>query len=313
MPFDPFASRISAAARLRNGGWPKPVPTTTTSSRAQATSRFAAFFASCCLLSCLPAPLTPDEREFVPAVTLPSCPGDNDGIITALELPIAIGATARYRVGTDISVDVDGVVDDSGEVVWDLSLPAPASQPIASLSAESMEGQWFAPLFPGATVAAPLAPGNAQLGPLLVDDDGWYLLGAASQAQDPAEGVTRIVYDEPVVVYPLPLSLGTRASSTSRATDALLFGVPTSFIDDTTVDVVRRGRLILPDLVLDNTLQVTVRLRRTLVAGDVQQVSHHFVHECLGEVARFSSPAVPLSERLDDDFNVAAEVWRLSL
>jgi hypothetical protein len=71
--------------------------------------------------------------------------------------------------------------------------------------------------------------------------------------------------------------------------------------------------VILPDLVLDNTLQVTVRLRRTLVAGDVQQVSHHFVHECLGEVARFVSPAVPLAEPLDDDFAVAREVWRLSL
>jgi hypothetical protein len=55
------------------------------------------------------------------------------------------------------------------------------------------------------------------------------------------------------------------------------------------------------------------RDRGQQLAGDVQQVSHLFVHECLGEVARFASEAVPLGETLDDDFAVAAEVWRLSL
>jgi hypothetical protein len=162
-------------------------------------------------------------------------------------------------------------------------------------------------------VAAPLAPGNAQLGPLVVADDGWRLLGAASQDEDPPEGLTRVVYDTPTTLYPLPLALGASVSSSSRAANALLLGVPTAFVDDTDVEVVRRGRVILPDLVLDNTLQVTVRLRRTLLAGDVQQVTHVFVHECLGEVARFVSPALPLADDLPDDFAVADEVWRLAL
>ena len=56
-----------------------------------------------------------------------------------------------------------------------------------------------------------------------------------------------------------------------------------------------------------------MKLERTLVAGDVQQVSYHFVHECFGEVARFISAAVPLSEELDEDFTIAREVWRLAL
>jgi hypothetical protein len=71
--------------------------------------------------------------------------------------------------------------------------------------------------------------------------------------------------------------------------------------------------VILPDLILDNTLMVTVRFKRTLLAGDVQQISHHLGHECLCEVARFTSEAVPLDEELDDNFAVASEVWRLSL
>jgi len=175
-----------------------------------------------------------------------------------------------------------------------------------------MAGQWFEGLFPGATVAAPLVPGNSQLGPLVIGADSWTLLGAASKDEGPAEQ-TRVVYDVPTVLYPFPLQLGTTATSSSRAQNALLVGIPTAFVDDTEVEVTGQGRMILPDLILENTLRVTVRFARTLLAGDVQRVSHLFVHECLGEVARFSSPAVRLDEELDDDFAVADEVWRLAL
>jgi hypothetical protein len=278
----------------------------------------AAVAAACAVVlvastGCLPATLPDDDAAWVPAVAPPSCTGDNDGTITAAELPVAAGVVARYRIGQNVEIDVDGVVDDDGVIVWDLSRPDPSDEPVASLTAESIDDQWFADLFPTATLLAPLSPDNAQQGPVVIDDDGWTLLGAVSRDEQPAEGTTRVVYDQPTTLYPLPLSVGTRARSTSRADNALLLGVPTSFVDETDVVVARRGRLILPDLILDNTLQVTVRLRRTLVAGDVQQVSHHFVHECLGQVARFSSPAVPLSQPLDDDFAVADQVWRLSL
>ena len=141
-------------------------------------------------------------------------------------------------------------------------------------------------------------------------------MGAARrsiQRRSPAEGQSRVVYDTPSVLYPFPLQLGAQVSSSSRASNAILQGIPTAFVDDIDVEVTQQGTVILPDLILENTLRVTVRLERTLLAGDVQQVSHHFVHECLGEVARFTSDAVGLDEELDDDFAAAQEVWRLSL
>jgi hypothetical protein len=261
--------------------------------------------------ACSPAPLPVDADTYVPGVQVPDCRPNNDGIITIDELPVVLGAAARIRVANDVAVDVSGV-DDNGVTVWDLSNPAPETEPQASLIVEEMAGQWFEGLFPGATVAAPLVPGNSQLGPLVIGADSWTLLGAASKDEDPAEQ-TRVVYDVPTVLYPFPLQLGTTATSSSRAQNALLLGIPTAFVDDTEVEVTGQGRMILPDLILENTLRVTVRFARTLLAGDVQQVSHHFVHECLGEVARFSSPAVRLDEELDDDFAVADEVWRLAL
>lgn len=262
--------------------------------------------------ACAPAPLPQNPDDFVPVVTIPNCSPNNDGVIDIDELPVVLNAAARVRVANDVAVDVDGV-DEDGVTVWDLSTPDPETQAQGRLTVEPMLGQWFEGLFPASSIAAPLVPGNSQLGPLVITEDSWELLGAASKDEAPAEGQTRVVYDEPTVLYPFPLQLGATASSSSRASNALLLGIPTAFVDDTEVEVTQQGTLILPDLILENTLRVTVRFARTLLAGDVQQVSHHFVHECLGEVARFTSEAVPLDEELDENFATAQEVWRLSL
>jgi hypothetical protein len=265
------------------------------------------------IAACDPAPISDDDEAFEPAIAVPDCRPNNDGVIEASELPVVVGATARVRIGQQIPFDVDGDVDDNGTIVWDLTRPDPQDEPLGALSVQPMDGQYFEDLFPDADVAAPLVPGGSLLGPLRVDDDGWKLLGGVSADEDPAEGQTRIVYDTPTTLYPLPLREGGRVTSTSRATNALLLGIPTAFDDITEVEIVRRGTVVLPDLILDNTLQVRVRFTRTLLAGDVKQVSWIFVHECLGEVARFVSEAVAIDVTLDEDLPVADEAWRLAL
>lgn len=264
-------------------------------------------------VACDPAPLTDEDEDFEPAIAVPDCRPNNDGVIEASELPVVVGATARVRIGRDTPFDVDGDEDDDGTIVWDLTRPDPDDEPLGALSVQAMDGQYFADLFPEADVAAPLVPGGSLLGPLRVDDDGWKLLGGMSADENAAEGQTRIVYDTPTTLYPFPLREGSRVASTSRARNALLLGIPTAFDDITEVEVVRRGIVVLPDLILDNTLQVRVRFTRTLLAGDVKQVSYIFVHECLGEVARFVSTAVPVDQALDEALPVAHEAWRLTL
>ncbi|MBI1944843.1 MAG: hypothetical protein HYS27_04060 [Deltaproteobacteria bacterium] len=263
-------------------------------------------------LGCLPAP-APEEQLYQP-VALPACKPNQDGRVEQHELPFVVGATARVRVGLERDVDVVGEPGRGSARVWDLSRPDPEEEPVGLLTLEELSGQWFADRFPDADVAGPLEPGNALLGPLAVDEDGVKLHGSASAEEETASGRTLLVYDQPVTLYPFPLEVGAEATTVSRVLGGELLGVPVAFEDTTQVSVSAHGQVLLPDLILDDALRVTIRLSRLPVAGiAVQQVTHVFVNECLGEVARISSPAVPLTDELPDDFSHAAAVWRLSL
>jgi hypothetical protein len=262
--------------------------------------------------ACAPGP-APVEALFTP-VALPTCHANADGIIEHEEMPFVIGATARVRVQENVSVDVDGAAGQDSSRVWDLSRPDPDDEPVGLLTLEDIEGQWFADRFAGADVAGPLQPGNAILGPLALDDDGIKLLGSASKDEAPAEGTTLLAYDDPVVLYPFPLKVGDHVVTATQAINGEALGVPVAVADTYTVDVDAHGEVILPDLIVEDALRVTIRLDRVPVAGLAQhQVSHVFVTECLGEVARFVSPFVNADEELPDDFGVADQVWRLSL
>ncbi len=274
--------------------------------------RALALFVVGAALACAPAP-APDDALYQP-VALPACTPNLDGRIEKAELPFVVGATARVRVGLDVAVDVEGEAGRGSARVWDLSRPDPGREPVGLLTLEDLSGQWFAEHFADADVAGPLQPGNALLGPLSLDDDGVALLGSASADEDGASGRTLLVYDEPVTLYPLPLEMGAQVETVARVIGGELQGVPVAFEDTTQVSVSAHGQVLLPDLILDDALRVTVRLARVPVAGiAVQQVTHVFVNECLGEVARLTSPVVPLTDELPDDFPVAASVWRLSL
>jgi hypothetical protein len=264
------------------------------------------------LVGCAPLEVTTPPAS--PSDGAPLCRANADGRIEESELPFVVGVEARVRIGRDRAVDVSGRPGQGSARVWDLSRPDPADDTSATLVAESMTGKWFADRFPAAQFAGPLVPDNALLAPLVIDEDGVKLLGSASRDPDPPEGRTLLAYDTPVTLQPFPLTLGAHADTTTRATNGLLFGVPMALEDDYSVDVTAHGRVILPELILEDALRVTVRLRRVpLVGAAVQQVTHVFVNECLGEVARFVSPPVPLTEELPDEFPIAKEVWRLAL
>jgi hypothetical protein len=221
------------------------------------------------------------------------------------------------RVAKNVAVDVAGAAGQGSARVWDLTRPDPATEALGLLTTEPMAGLWFASEFPTAQLAGPLVPsadGNSSiLGPILVDADGVKLLGSASRDEAPAEGKTFLKYEEPVLLYPFPLAVGVHAETVTLALDGLAGGIPLALEDTYTVDVTAHGEVRLPDLILTDALRVTIRLQRVPVAGlAVQQVTHVFLNECVGEVARIVSPFALLSDDLPDDFATAGEVWRLS-
>ena len=264
-----------------------------------------------------------EDDSYAPAVATPDCRPNNDGIIDQAEMPFVVGVAAHIRVGEGPLFVNPAGFDDNGTQRWDLSTPSPQSQPLARLELQKMEGQWFASSFPTADYAGPLVPGGGILGPLKIDASGVHLLGSASSKMDAPEGRTLLVYDVPVTLYPFPLKEGAQATTHARASNGTALGLPFAVTDVYDVAVTGRGTLVLPDMILDNTLRVTLRLRRTPTVGNaVQQVTHVFVHECLGEVARMVSTLERLCEPVStscntdpipDNFTTAQQVWRLSL
>ncbi len=279
--------------------------------RTRVASAVSCAAALLCAAACAPAGLPPARA--VPSPPLPLCQPNLDGVITRAELPFVVGATAYVRVGFDVAVNTRGDEGQDGARVWDLSRPSSDAQPRGALTVSALGDQWFAPQFPDATLVGPLAVDNALVGALSITDAGVFLHGAASSQPQPAQGRTLLVYQQPVMLYPFPLQVGAHAQTQTQALGGVVSGIPFAVDDTTTIDVTAHGQLVLPDMLFDDLLRVTVRLQRVPIAGiAVQQVTHIFVNECLGEVARMVSPAVPLSETLDDAFPVAAEVWRLS-
>lgn len=243
----------------------------------------------------------------------PVCVANNDGKIERSELPMAVGVPARFRIERgEIAVNPAGRVEN-GVTLWDFSRPSPEAQPLSRLAASELAAHWFAPHFPDAEFAGPLTPEGDLWGPVSIDESGVFLHGSASDASLDEPGTTLLVYDEPVALYPFPMHRGTRLQSEAAASNGLIQGIPVALRDAYDVEVTDVGTLILPELVLENTLRVTLRFSRTLTVGDTKQVSHIFLHECLGEVARIVSPAVSLNENIDDDFPFASEVRRMSL
>jgi hypothetical protein len=263
-------------------------------------------------VACEPGPALGTTPTIQPP--LPVCFGTLDGTLGRDQLPFVIGASERVRVGENVPVDVTGVAGVGDARVWDLSRPDPATESEGTLTLQDAHGQWFTSSFPQATFAGPLVPGNALLLPLAVDDTGVRVLGAVSHDPDGPGGKTLLVYDVPALLEPFPLAVGVHAQTVSKAVDGTIVGVPVAIQDTTTVDVTAHGRVVLPDLIAEDALRITVRLDRAPVVGvATHQVTHIFVTPCLGEVARFVSPTVPLDQPLPDDFAVAEQVWRLSL
>jgi hypothetical protein len=241
-----------------------------------------------------------------------ACIPNLDGKIDANELRAAIGVPAHFLVspaGKTRAVDVAGKVDAAGHHLWDLSVSM-ADDQVAEIRAATLDGKWYASSFPGAEFTAPFDVSDRVDAVYAEDDKAVYLLGLASSVQNPPEGSTLLVYQQPVALFKFPLQSGLVYTSIGVARNAMLSGLPYAGKDTYEVAVDASGQVTLPDLTFTQALRVRTKITLEPAVGKtVTQRQVSFLFECFGEVARFTSAnGEPL-----DEFTSAVEVRRLAL
>jgi hypothetical protein len=254
-------------------------------------------------------PDTPDVLDTDPAL----CVADNDGVITAAELPVGFGVAPSFMAnaaGTTVAVDPHGAIGADGLHDWDFT--SGPQDVTASLFVDHPDGYWFADHYPGATFVSPLSPQDPTiLAVYQASGDAVRLMGIASDEEDPAQGKTLLVYDAPVSLMSFPLAVGNTYSSTSKFGDAVLMGVHNAGEETYAVTVDARGTLRLPGFTLENTLRLRIEVTQRFVISTgpdpIPSIQYLYLHECVGEVARIISPRGVS----DPGFTVAAEYRRL--
>ncbi len=242
-----------------------------------------------------PQPLAPDE--------LPTCIPNRDGAITADELPIALGATTAYYVGTNQPFDSLGT---SGR--WDLA-DERASDLVIALGPTALGTQWYANAFPAGEF---VVDGGTDLdGIYHQDDQALWLDGIASREENPAGGQTLVVYASPLPALRFPVTDGQAYEVTAEIPSGIVAGLPFIGTDTLALDITGTGRLDLPYVNFSPTLRARTLVTRRPSVGTpaVARRTTLFLFECFGELARAESAI----NEPDPDFTAAVYLRRFAL
>lgn len=234
----------------------------------------------------------------VPAPELPGCIPNRDGMITADELPIALGAKVDYYTSTNTAVNL--VAQDS---VWDLSQERATDQVIA-LGPVALATQWYASQFPAGQFV--VDAGSGLDGIYHQDAQALWLDGTASQAD--GANKTLIVYPTPLPVLRFPVTDGEAFTSTVAFTGTV-DGLPFNGSDELDLDVTGTGRLDVPYVQFSPALRVREKAVRKTGTASITKRTTIFLFECFGEVARADSK----QDETSADFTTAAYLRRFAL
>jgi hypothetical protein len=247
--------------------------------------------------------------EIEPASPLPDCAPEQDGAISAAEMPLLAGIRARYarnQPGFPVPFDPDGEPDGNGVTVWDFR--AGPEDVGATFENRDPRDVGLDARFPDATLASGAALEYPSLLGLYRLEAGeteqqaaLLLLGSAQAGGSDAASRTELRWEEPVAVLRLPLQLGDAWSQRAVFRDARLGGLPQMGVEDHEYQVDAAGRALLPGgIELDGVLRLRLDVRRTLAVavGDPESEEHRalWLAPCWGEVARASGTDPALRE-----------------
>jgi hypothetical protein len=234
-----------------------------------------------------------------PVPELPGCVPNRDGQITSDEMPLVVGATLTYYVGTSRTIAQQGTT-------WDLSEEL-GDDTVIALGPVALKEQWYAASFPAGQFV--IDAGSDLEGIYHQDDQALWLDGTASRDSAQASR-TLVVYPQPIAVLRFPVSAGDTYSTRAALAGATINGLPFNGSDEVTVTVVGAGLLAVPYVDFSPVLRVTVAVVRAPTSGPTtSRRTTLFMFECFGEVARAESkPDEPSA-----DFTFAAYLRRFAL
>ncbi|MBX3156264.1 MAG: hypothetical protein KF773_09720 [Deltaproteobacteria bacterium] len=231
------------------------------------------------------------------------CTPNNDGMISANELPLVAGRMARFRIATDVTFDTAGVASGNGTRRWDLTGQL-AGDADATVALKPPAGQWWESKFPGASYALTLASGSDLMGVFAVGASDVRLLGVVS----PEAGSfrTELAYDPPATLLAMPFGNGATWSSTSTVS-GLAQGVIIAYTERYASRVDQVGTMVTPYGEFP-VVRVATDLTRTQgLATLATSRTFAWAAECFGSVANVTSRSFESSS----EFTNAAEVRRL--
>ena len=240
------------------------------------------------------------------------CVPNLDGKIESHELAPTLGIPATYLVspaGKERTVDLVGAERD-GKRSWELGVDF-ADDQVARISAQPLEGKWYAAEFAGVTgaIVTPIDAGGLTEGVYTHNETAFSLHGIASASPD-GPNKTLLVYKTPIALYRFPLEPGVTYSTTGEVENGTFRGLPYAGRDTYEVKIDAAGEVSLPDFTVTQALRVKTKVTISPAAGQVTtQRQTSFLFECLGEVVRATSKL----EEPDENFNVATELRRLGL
>lgn len=239
-----------------------------------------------------------------------SCLPNLDGQIDADELAPLLDNPVKYLVsppGETRSVNLLGSVDGQGHQTWDFGSDY-ATDEVATITATSIQGKWYASSFPSATFVAPFDAGDTVEAVYANNQTAITLLGLASHDPTGPGGQTLVVYAPPISLYVFPLHVGQVYSSTGTITNGMLRGLPYAGTDTYDIAIDASGELTLEAYEFSQVLRMRTTVTVAPSAGQtVTTKQTSFLFECFGEVARATSQ----TNETSDDFTTAAELRRL--
>jgi hypothetical protein len=243
---------------------------------------------------------TNETPQPMPPPTLPSCVPNRDGLITADEVPVALGATLTYYAGTHRTVNLAGV-----NGVWDLTEERP-DDTVVAVGPVALGAQWYAASFPEGQFI--VDAGSGLDGIYHQDAQALWLDGTASQAPSPK---TLVRYADPVAILRFPIADGDAYGTTAQIPDGVISELPFIGTDQIDVDVTGSGRLDVPYVEFSPVLRVREHIVRKPSTGTptVGRRTTIFLFECFGEVAHADSN----QDEPAADFTTAAYLRRFAL